>query len=414
MNYLRFLRVGVIALAAVALVFATPFEADAQSTTGKISGRVIDAATGEALPGANVVLEGTTRGATTNVNGEYFIILVTPSRYVVASSMVGYQTVRKTDVIVQLDLTATVDFELAQSAEQLEDLIVTAERPPVQMDISFAQTTLSADEIKAAPVGSRMRDAFATQVGLDEDSWGLSIRGSSEEEIVYNLDGVGQRDSRNNRPSSSFSTTATQEVQVLTGGFNAEYDNVRSGVVNVITKEPRQWTIAGDGRISPAAKKNFGPAIYSVDNWWDVGRYQSFTATADRDGDGSADFDGWNNLFTTNGGPAGNWNAGIFNDPIQSPEQAKAIWDYQHRAIEDNQQQNLNGEDRDSDYTYDVTVGGPLVQDKVSFLLSQRRERTAYTWGMAVPNYRDNTVQTRLIFTPTATCLLYTSDAADE
>ena len=209
MNYLRFLRVGVIALAAVALVFATPFEADAQSTTGKISGRVIDAATGEALPGANVVLEGTTRGATTNVNGEYFIILVTPSRYVVASSMVGYQTVRKTDVIVQLDLTATVDFELAQSAEQLEDLIVTAERPPVQMDSSFAQTTLSADEIKAAPVGSRMRDAFATQVGLDEDSWGLSIRGSSEEEIVYNLDGVGQRDSRNNRPSSSFSTTAT-------------------------------------------------------------------------------------------------------------------------------------------------------------------------------------------------------------
>ena len=406
MNYLRFLRVGVVALAAVALVFAMPFEADAQSTTGKISGRVLDAATGEALPGANVVLEGTTRGATTNVNGEYFIILVTPGRYVVAASMVGFQTVHKTDVIVQLDLTATVDFDLVESAEQLEDLIVTAERPPVQMDIAFAQTTLSAEEISAAPVGSRMRDAFTTQVGLDEDSWGLSIRGSNEEEIVYNLDGVGQRDSRNSRPSSSFSVTATQEVQVLTGGFNAEYDNVRSGVVNVITKEPRQWTVAGDARISPAHTKNFGPAIYSVDNWFDVGRYQSFTATEDRDVDGNADFEGWNNLFVTNGGTAGNWNAGIFNDPIQTPAQAKAIWDYQHRAIGDNNQQNLNGKDRDSDYTYDVTVGGPLVQDKISFLLSNRRERTAYTWGMATPNYRDNTVQARAIFTPTATTKL--------
>jgi outer membrane receptor protein involved in Fe transport len=406
MNYLRFLRVGVIALTAVALVFVMPFEADAQSTTGKISGRVLDAATGEALPGANVVLEGTSRGATTNVNGEYFIIRVTPGRYTVASSMVGYRTIHKTDVIVQLDLTATVDFELTESSEQLEDLIVTADRPPVQMDIAFAQTTLSAEEIRSAPVGSRMRDAFTTQVGLDEDSWGLSIRGSTEEEIVYNLDGVGQRDSRNSRPSSSFSTTATQEVQVLTGGFNAEYDNVRSGVVNVITKEPRQWTVAGDARISPAATKNFGPAIYSVENWWDVGRYQSFETTADRDVDGKADFAGWNNLFVTNGGAAGNWNAGIFNDPIQSPAQAKAIWDYQHRAIGDNEQQNLNAKDRDSDYTFDATVGGPLVQDKISFLLSNRRERTAYTWGMAVPNYRDNTIQARAIFTPTATTKL--------
>ncbi len=207
MNYLRFLRVGAVALTVMALVFALPLQADAQSTTGKVSGRVTDAATGEPLPGANVVLEGTTRGATTNVNGEYFIILVTPGRYSVAASIVGYQTIHQTSVAVQLDLTAIVNFELTETAEQLEDLIVTAERPPVQMDISFSQASMTAEQIQAAPLGSRLRQAFETQVGVDNDDWGLTIRGSNEEELLYNLDGIGQRDGRNSRPFSSFSAS---------------------------------------------------------------------------------------------------------------------------------------------------------------------------------------------------------------
>lgn len=406
MNLSRLLRVGGIALLAFAVAIGLSFEVDAQQTTGKVAGRVTDAATGEALPGVNVVLVGTNRGATTNVNGEYFIILVTPGRYNVQASFIGYQSVVKTDVAVQIDLTSTVDFQLRESAQQLDDLVVTAERPPVQMDVSYSQMSLDAGEIADAPVGSRLRDAFATQAGMDSDDWGLTVRGSNEEELVYNLDGVGQRDNRHSRPHSSFSQTALQEVQILTGGFNAEYDHVRSGVINVVSKEPRQWTIAGDARYEPAHTKNFKAAIFSQDNWWDIGRFQNMTSTADVNGDGEIDFPGWNQEFVSRGGPNGDWVAGINQDPITTPEQAKAVWDWQHRAIPDNDQQNLNTEDRDADYTYDLTVGGPLVQDKISFLLSNRKESTAYTWGMSVPNYRDMTTQARLIFTPTATTKL--------
>ena len=417
------LRAGFIALLAIALGFGLTYQADAQTTTGKISGRITDSGTGEPLPGANVVIVGTRMGATADVNGEYFIIRVNPGVYEVTASLVGYRAVTQRDVAVSIDRTTPLNFSLGETTAELAEITVTAERPPVEMDVSYTQVIMSAKEIEAPPVGPRLRDAFATQVGVDTDSWGLNIRGGNETEIVYMVDGVSMKDSRDSRPYSSFSKTALQEVQILKGGFNAEYGDVRSGVINVVNREPRAWTTAGDLRWSPAANKYFGPTMYSTDNWWDVGRFQSMSPTADRDGDGNPDFAGWNNIFADKGGPAGEWKAGPFEDVISTPQQAKGIWDFQHRKVggiateasgigpfgqdEDYPyQQNFDATDRDADYTYDVTVGGPLVQDKVSFLLSTRREKSAYTWTMAVPNYRDDTWQAKAIFTPTATTKL--------
>jgi hypothetical protein len=60
-------------------------------TTGKIAGEVKDAQTGEALAGANVVIEGTTSGAATNVDGYYAILNVPPGKYTVYASAIGLQ-----------------------------------------------------------------------------------------------------------------------------------------------------------------------------------------------------------------------------------------------------------------------------------------------------------------------------------
>ncbi len=401
------LRLWVIGWVLVGIaLLAWPADLPAQAITGKIAGRVTDARTGDPLPGANVALTGTPRGATSDVNGEYFILNVTPGVYALRVSIVGYQAVSKTGVAVSVDRTTSVDFALKETAVELAEIKVVAERPPVEMDVSNTQTILSAQNVQEAPVGPRLRDAFATRVGLDTDDWGLTIRGGNEEEILYMVDGVGLKDNRHNRPYSSYSKTALQEVQVLTGGFNAEYGDVRSGVVNVVNREPRKWTISAEARYGGPGNKHFGPAIYSPDNWWDVGRFQSMGPAEDRDRDGKPDFDGWQKTWESRGGPAKRFKAGIFEDPITTPQQAKAIWDWQHRTIPENFQQNLNPKERDSDYTYDVTAGGPLIGDKISFLLSNRRERTAYTWGLAVPNYRDDTVQGRLIYAPTSTAKL--------
>ena len=48
-----------------------------------------------------------------------------------------------------------------------------------------------------------------------------------------------------------------------------------SGVVNIVTREPRQFTINADARYNPAGRKHFGPEVYSSDNWWDIGRLKA-------------------------------------------------------------------------------------------------------------------------------------------
>ncbi len=404
---MNFLRAGFIALLAIALGFGLAYQADAQTTTGKIAGRITDAG-GESLPGANVVLVGTRMGATADVNGDYFIIQVSPGVYEVQASLVGYHTVSKTDVVVSIDRTSPVNFSLTESTVELSEITVVAERPPVELEVSYAQTIMKASEVREAPTGPRLRDAFATQVGVDSDDWGLTIRGASEEEILYTMDGVGMKDNRNNRPYSSFSKTNLAEVQILTGGFSAEYGDARSGVVNIVTREPRQFTISADARYNPAGRKHFGPDVYSSDNWWDIGRFESDGATADRNGDGVPDFKGWTQEFSDRGGPAGEWTAGIYDLPITTVAQAKGIWAWQHRnfELEGNNGFNANAADRESDYHYDVTVGTPVISDKLSVMLTNQRERTAYTYDLSKTSYRDNLAQAKLTFTPTATTKL--------
>jgi len=115
------------------------------ATTGKIAGTVKDAESGEGLPGANVVLEGTTMGAASNIDGDYFIINIPPGEYAVRVTMMGYAPVVVENVVVRIDRTTTVDLELkAQVLDVGGEVTVTAEREVVRMDVSFTQTNLSA------------------------------------------------------------------------------------------------------------------------------------------------------------------------------------------------------------------------------------------------------------------------------
>ena len=383
-------------------------------STGKVAGRVTDGK-GEPLPGANVVLVGTRLGGTADVNGEYFVLLVPPGNYDVKATLIGYQGVTRTQVEVLVDRTATVDFRLNESAVELDEIVVTAELDPVQMDVSFAQQALVQEQIEAIPLGPRLRDQVASQVGLDTDAWGITIRGENSQQISYNVDGVTGSDNRQSRAYTSFSKTAIKQVQILTGGFTAEHGNKRGGVVNFVTKEPQDWFVAADATYNAAGKKHFGPNVYSEENWWDVGRFQSFSPTEDRNADGAPDFVGWTQEWNDRAGASGDgWTGGITGtDVISTPQQAKGIWDWQHRSydLEDPLQDgpfNANPEDRDSDYLWDATVGGPLVQDKVGFTLSTRKERMAYPFDMSTVSYRDNTTQAKLIFSPTPTTKLTT------
>jgi outer membrane receptor protein involved in Fe transport len=234
------------------------------ASTGKISGKVVDT-NGDPLPGTNVVIVGTTQGASTDGNGDYFILNVTPGTYTLQVSMVGYTTVTQSGVRVNIDLTTPVNFSgqfaMAEEALGLDEITVIAERPVVQADISANVQNLTEQEIETLPITS-ITEAVELQAGVLTNLYGdLSIRGSDLSEIAYTVDGLSMRDGRDNTPMSTVSVTAIQDVKVQTGGFNAEYGNVRSGLVNIVTKEGRKDRYSFDAflRYSPPQEEFFGP-----------------------------------------------------------------------------------------------------------------------------------------------------------
>ena len=87
-------------------------------TAGKVRGTVTDEGTGEALAGANVLIDGTAMGAATDENGEYFILNVAPGTYTMRAQLIGYAEDVESDIRVYIDLTTTVDF--SSSTEALE------------------------------------------------------------------------------------------------------------------------------------------------------------------------------------------------------------------------------------------------------------------------------------------------------
>lgn len=95
--------------------------------TGKISGKVSDKKTGETLIGVTVKIAGTTKGASTDVEGRYIISGLTPGRYILEASYVGYLTKRITEIDVKAQNVSPADFVMEESnSQKLNEVVITA------------------------------------------------------------------------------------------------------------------------------------------------------------------------------------------------------------------------------------------------------------------------------------------------
>ncbi len=205
--------------------------------TGKIAGKVTDTQTGEELIGINVLIEGTTTGAATGIDGSYIINNIEPGVYTLIFSGVGYQKKIVTNVRVASDFTTTIDIQLSSEAIGLETIIVEATRPMVRKDLTSSQTSIDDSQIRSLPVES-INQLLSLQAGITKGSSGeLHIRGGRSTEIAYNVNGVSAINPFDFGRTVQISTNAVQELSVVSGTFNAEYGNALSGVVNTITKE---------------------------------------------------------------------------------------------------------------------------------------------------------------------------------
>ncbi|MCK5738532.1 TonB-dependent receptor [bacterium] len=208
------------------------------ATTGKISGVVRDAGTNEPLPGVNIVVEGTMMGASTSLDGTYYIINIPPGVFRLKATMMGYQSTIKTDVLVKVDLTTHVNFSLGETILDLgESVEIVADRPIVQKDLTSGRAIVTAEEIKEMPVES-FQGVLQMKAGVTTGSDGaMHIRGGRSNEVSYMIDGIAMSNPFSGGVVVQVENTGIQELQVVSGTFNAEYGQAMSGVVNIVTKE---------------------------------------------------------------------------------------------------------------------------------------------------------------------------------
>ncbi|MGE5432363.1 MAG: TonB-dependent receptor [Syntrophomonadaceae bacterium] len=204
-------------------------------TTGKISGRVIDATSKEPLIGATVVLVGTKMGAASDADGNYFIINIPPGTYTLKATAVGYASTTVTNVKVSVDVTTKMDILMGEQAIQLSNVVVTASRPLVQKDLTSTEASVTGEQISMLPLED-VQAVINLQAGVVEGH----VRGGRMNEVKYMLDGVSVNDAFSGDYSMLAEVNSVAEVQVITGTFNAEYGEALSGVVNQVTK------LAGD------------------------------------------------------------------------------------------------------------------------------------------------------------------------
>ncbi len=208
------------------------------STTGKISGVIKDAQTNDALPGANIIIDGTMMGASSNLDGYFYVINIPPGYYDIRATMMGYQTVMQKHVLIRVNLTTEINFQLPQIVLELGDVVeVTATRPIVQKDLTSGRAIVTAEDISEMPVES-FQGVLSTKAGVTQGADGaMHIRGGRSNEISYMIDGIPISNPFWGGLAVQVENSGIQELQVVSGTFNAEYGQAMSGVVNIVTKE---------------------------------------------------------------------------------------------------------------------------------------------------------------------------------
>ena len=228
-------------------------------TTGKLTGVINDAQSGETLIGANIILEGTDYGAATNSKGEYVILNIPPGRYNVKVSFIGYETILIKDVVISVDQTTQLPMELNPQTIQVGEVVVTAKNPLIQKDITSSISVIGRDEIEALPV-STFTELLSLQAGVVVTGGdNLHIRGGRSNEVAYLIDGMYVTDPLLGGLATQINNDAIQEMSLLSGTFNAEYGNALSGIVNIVTRDGSdKFVIKLEGRTS-----EFGVERYS-------------------------------------------------------------------------------------------------------------------------------------------------------
>ena len=230
------------------LAFLLAWRAEAAVTTGSITGKVVDARTGEPLPGVNVVVEGSIYGASTAIDGHYIIEKLPPGVYTLRASMIGYKNRTHKDVRVQINREATVDFQLEETLIEMDPVVVIAGKTKQRLD----QANVSISVVTAREIERRnaidIKEALETAPGVNFIGDQINIRGSSGftfgigNKVLLLLDGVPVYAADTGEFNwDMLPPLDIEQIEVLKGAGSTLWGaSALGGVVNIITKDPTE------------------------------------------------------------------------------------------------------------------------------------------------------------------------------
>ena len=199
-------------------------------TVGTLEGIVRDK--DNVIVGATVLLIGTSIGRASDVDGRFLIYNIPAGKYSVRIQMIGYKTMVLGNVQIHADIKTRLDIVLTPSAVELEENVIVVDRPLLQRDILGTIHVVRGDDMKLLPV-TTFQEVLSYKPGTTVEG---NVRGGKATEVLYLIDGLPAQNFMAGGSGADLPMDAITEIAMQTGGFDAEYGNAQSGIVNVVTK----------------------------------------------------------------------------------------------------------------------------------------------------------------------------------
>lgn len=246
----RILRTAILLALGVPTGIAVTFSSSAFAVelTGQIRGQITDT-DGLALPGATITvtspqLQGEQQ-IQTDADGRYLLINLPPGEYDVVVSRSNFGTTR---AVARVFAGQTLTLSLSIDAQAAEEMVVTDTRPVVDVTSTRSGVNLSRETLRDIPNGGRSYQSSTLLAPGVVGGGNPNMRGGLSYGNQYYIDGVNTTDPATNTFSTNMNFDAIEEIQVLTGGMDAEYGRSLGGAVNIITRSGGN-TFEGDVQV---------------------------------------------------------------------------------------------------------------------------------------------------------------------